>query len=168
MIASRIAYPVSRATQSSPGFSMMFLRCVSTVFTPRRKCIAASLVAFPSASSRKTSRSREAERLGAAVFFMKPPDWNAPRQAPGLPLGENGFGACAAAVPIRPSHLGRLDKLAIMAINSAGSTGFATWCWKPAITAFTRSSALAYAVNATAGVSPPRSSPSARTRRISE
>ena len=68
----------------------------------------------------------------------------------------------APTYPVRPASP------ATMAISSAGSTGFATCIWKPASTAFTRSSARAYAVSASDGTWPPRSGPRARTRRMSE
>ncbi len=65
------------------------------------------------------------------------------------------------AQPARPA------RLATIVNNSAGSTGFVTCIWKPANTAFIRSSERAYAVKATAGMPPPRSAGSARTCRIS-
>jgi len=62
----------------------------------------------------------------------------------------------------------RPARLATTAISSDGSTGLAICIWNPAKTERVRSSDRAYAVSATAGMLPPRSGPSALTRRISE
>src|SRR6185369_13554669 len=76
---------------------------------------------------------------------------------------------CRAGGPSAPGlYPARPIRLAMMAISSAGSTGFVTWMLKPARKLRTRSSGRPKAVSATAGTLPPCSGLSARSLRISE
>ena len=59
------------------------------------------------------------------------------------------------------SLLSRPARLAMTTTNSPASIGLVTCAWKPDVNARIRSSFLAYAVSATAGIPPPRSGPDA-------
>ena len=62
IIPLRTAYRISSGTPFRFNFSMMFDRCVSTVYTLRFSMLATSLFDFPSTTSCKISRSRGVSR----------------------------------------------------------------------------------------------------------